>query len=91
MSAQKETIRFKIDTGAYVTVIPESELSKLNITKRELKQTRKRLIGPTSKRLKCVGYTYTTFNWGDKKSREIIYVCRNLAKALLGKPAINSL
>ncbi len=36
-----------------------------------------------------IGYTYTEFQGGDKKSREMIYICRNLTRALLGKPVIN--
>ena len=83
------TINFKIDTGADVTVVPQEELTKLNIHLNELKQTRKKLIGPRNNKLKCIGYTYSTFQWGDKHSTELIYICQNLTKALLVKPAIN--
>ena len=92
MPAPNGTINFKIDTGADVTVIPQEELTKLNIHLNELKQTHKKLTGPGNNKLKCIGYTYTTFQWEYKRSTELIYnICQNLTKALLGKPAINRL
>ena len=91
MPSPNGTISFKIDTEADFTVGPEEELAKLNIHLNELRQTRKKLIGPGKNKLRCIGYTYTTFQWGDKRSTELIYICQNLTKALLGKPAINSL
>ena len=91
MPASNGTINFKIDTGADVTVVPQEELTKLNIHLNELKQTRKKVTGPGHNKLKGIGYTYTTFRWGDKRSTELIYICQNLTKALLGKPAINRL
>ena len=91
MRAQNGTINFKIDTGADVTDVPQEELTKLNIHLNELKQTPKKLTGPGNNKLKCIGYTYTSFQWGDKHSTELIYICQNLTKALLVKPAINRL
>ena len=91
MPASNNTINFKIDTGADITVVPQEKLTKLNIYLNALKQTRKKLIGPGNNELKCIGYTYITFQWGDKRSTELIYICQNLTKALLGKPAINRL
>ena len=49
------------------------------------------MTGPGNNKLKCIGYTYIIFQWGDKRSTELIYICQNLTKALLGKPAINRL
>ena len=88
MPAPNGTMNFKIGItgGADVTVVPQEELKKLNIHLNELKQTRKKLNGPGINKLKCIGYTYITFQWG-----ELIYICQNLTKALLGKPAINRL
>ena len=91
MRAQNGTINFKIDTGADVTDVPQEELTKLNIHLNELKQTPKKLTGPGNNKLKCIGYTYTSFQWGDKHSTELIYICQNLTKALLVKPATNRL
>ena len=50
-----------------------------------------KLTLPGNNKLKCIGYFYTTFQWEYKCSTELIYICQNLAKALLGKPAINQL
>ena len=49
------------------------------------------MTGPGNNKLKCTGYTYIIFQWGDKRSTELIYICQNLTKALLGKLAINLL
>lgn len=85
------SINFKIDTGADVTVISSDDLQKLNLNKNSLKTTRKKLKGPANQPLKCLGYTYLDFRWGEEESKEIVYVCDNLTRALLGKPAINRL
>ena len=45
MPASNGHIRFKIDTGADVTVISQDELAKLNINKSDLAPTRKKLTG----------------------------------------------
>ena len=51
MPASNGTINFKIDTGADVTVVPQEELTKLNIHLNELKQTRKKVTGPGHNKL----------------------------------------
>ena len=91
MPAPNGYIHFKIDTGADVTVISQDELAKLNINKSDLAPTRKKLSGPAKQKLQCLGYIYLNFQWGEKQSREIVYVCKNLTRALLGKPAIRHL
>ena len=58
-----EHIKFKIDTGADVTIIHESELYKLNIKREDVKRTSKKLIGPSGEKLKCLGYIVTKFKW----------------------------
>ena len=70
---------------------PLGRTNKTEHSFNKLKQTCKKLTGPGNNNLKCIGYTYTTFQWGDKHSTELIYICQNLTKALLGKPAINQL
>ena len=86
-----EEIQFKIDTGADVTVVPEEDLHKLGLTRRDIRKTRKRLFGPGKQRLRGLGYVKTKFTWGSLTSEEIVYVCVGLKRALLGKPAIRSL
>ena len=84
-------IHFKIDTGADVTVIPEEELPKLGLELKDVRETRKKLFGPGKQRLKCRGYVKTLFTWGDITDQQIVYVCRGIKRALLGKPAIRRL
>jgi hypothetical protein len=91
MPAAKGNILFKIDTCADVTVISQADLEKTTVTIADLKPTRKKLTGPTQQELKCLGYAYLTFQWGDKSSQEIVYVCKRLRKSLLGRPAIRRL
>ena len=55
------------------------------------KQTRKDLIGPSGEKLNCLGFLNTTLSWNGKKIQQIIYVCKNLQKALLRKPAIREM
>ena len=86
MPARNGEIRFKIDTGADVTVIPEEDLCKLGLNKADIHQTRKRLFGPGKQRLKCLGYVKTRFTWGECSANQIVYVCRGIKRALLGKP-----
>ena len=91
MPGRDGEIHFKIDTGADVTVIPDDELPILGLTTKDIRKTKKRLFGPGKKRLKCLGYVKAKFTWGDKTSEEIVYVCKGIKRALLGKPAIRSL
>ena len=88
MPCKNGEIRFKIDTGADVSVIPEEDMSKLGLTKKDIRRTRKKLYGPGRKRLQCLGYVITQFTWGDQTGQQLIYVCRGIKRALLGKPAI---
>ena len=72
-------------------MISTDDLDKLGHSLQDINKTKKKLIGPTNQQLHCLGYIKTTFTWGDKQCDQICYVCKNLKKALLGKPAINSL
>ena len=55
MPGKNGEIQFKIDTGADVSVIPEEDMSKLGLTKKDIRRTRKKLYGPGRKRLQCLG------------------------------------
>ena len=91
MPALHGTIDMKIDTGADVTVMPDEEMPKLGLSHKDLRKTRKKLFGPGKKRLQCLGYVKTVFTWGDIKSTQLVYVCKGIKRALLGKPAIREL
>ena len=87
MPAKEGEIQFKIDTGADDS-IPDDDLSKLGLKHKHIKKTRKKLFGPGKQKLKCIGYVKTNFTWGDETDEQLIYVCKGIKRALLGKPAI---
>ena len=86
-----EEVHFKIDTGADVTMLPEEELPKLGLTRRDIRRTRKKLFGPGNQKLRCLGYVKTQFTWGKIVDEQIVYICSGIKRALLGKPAIRRL
>ena len=109
MPAKNGKIRFKIDTGADVTVIGEQHLSCLGLSVKDVmvigeqhlsclgfsvkdvRKTKKSLIGPSAQKLKCLGYAVVTFTLGNKESKQICYICKDMKTALLGRPALTSL
>jgi len=84
-------INFRIDTGADVSAISVEELEKFGLAHKDIKPTNKKLIGPGSERLKCIGYIQAKSTWGQYSLEELLYVCKDLKRALLGKPAIRNL
>ena len=56
LSAKFGRIKFKVDTGAEVTVIGENHLKKFGYERNQLIRTTKTLIGPDHKKLECLGY-----------------------------------
>jgi hypothetical protein len=78
-------VKFKLDTGADVTVVPE------NCAPKPLQTTKKKLFGPNQSQLKVVGTFKATLKFGDVTSTQELYVVRGLREPLLGKPAIQAL
>ena len=70
-------VRFKIDTGADVTVIPEVDYLRSGLPQHS--STSKTLFGPGQEKLPVKGVV------------KDIYVIGNLKKPLLGRPAIDAL
>jgi len=66
-------IEFKLDTGADVSVIPETEFKKLNI---ELKNTSKILTGPSQQNLNVRGSFSARLDSGKEKTEQEVYVVR---------------
>ena len=90
LSLGKIKVRFKIDTGAYVTVIPKSVYLRTGIT--NLKATSKVLFGPGQEKLLVKGLFKA--KWMTESSKETlqdIYILENLEEAFLGRPAIDTL
>ena len=81
-------VLFKVDTGADVSVIPESYVKKLNVT---VKHTNKVLTGPCKNQLSVCGSFGAQLNTGNKSADQVIYVVQGLRFPLLGRPAIEAL
>ena len=82
-------VEFKVDTGADVTVIPESVYRAERDG--ELQPASLPLNGPTGEALKVLGQFSGHLTRRGNDSRQDIYVVRNLCRPLLGKPAIEAL
>ena len=86
----KEQIKFKLDSGADVTVSPESTYHKLQV-KPELQSTNKILLGPCNYKMECIGKYSTKLSIDERSTEEEIYVIRELERPLLGRHAAESL
>jgi len=82
-------LEFKINTGADVTVIPKSVFD--SVPGAQLRPAKKTLSGPSHKILPVKGQFVATLKYGDREVEEDVFVVRRLQKALLGRPAIESL
>ena len=89
VSLNKKPVKFQIDSGAEVTVVPDSMLRKL--TGVNLKPTQRTLKGPTQGILPVRGQFRGTLVFGDREVQQDIYVVTKLLKPLLGQPAIEAL
>ena len=81
-------LEFKIDTGAEVTVIPESVATPYQSL---LQTTSQRLQGPRKTQLEVCGQFTGTLKKDTQVVEEEIYVVKNLHMPLLVLPAITSL
>ena len=82
-------VRFKIDTGADVSVIPHTLYSRRN--NGQLQKVKTSLVGPSQELLKVKGSFNTTIQNGEIKSKETIYVVEGLRLPLVGRSAIMKL
>ena len=80
---------FKTDTGADVTVVPEHVYNKSRDGPLSFSDII--LRGPSKRSLQILGKFLATLKKDRSKKQEKIYVARELQKALLGRPAIESL
>ena len=86
---QKVLVEFKIDTGAYVTVVPERVFAKLKGI--VLHPTSKTLYGPGNRALSVLGKFNAELKLDTKEVQEEVFVVTGLKNSLLGQPAIQSL
>ena len=80
---------FKIDTGADVTVIPESIFKQLKCT--VLQPCMRSLSGPCQNNLTVCGQFQGSLKHGPHEIQQDIFVIQHLHKPLLGLPAIQAL
>ena len=92
LQVRHTNVRFKIDTGANVTVIPEQVYRQIcRGTAYNLTPGKKALFGPGRVPLSVVGVAREVLKSGDKRTTEDIYVVKHLNTALLSRPASVSL
>ena len=90
LSLGKANTRFKIDTGADVTVIPESLYLQTGMGK--LQKSSLELFGPGQSKLSVKGVIKGNLKTGSgKTTTQEIYIVENLKEPLLGRPAIDAL
>ena len=82
-------LKFKIDTGADVSVVPESTFKRLKDV--EMQPASKRLTGPDKQALRVCGQFSATCTYEDRQIQEEFFVVRDLQRALMGRPAIEGL
>ena len=82
-------VQFQIDSGAEVTVIPDSVFEQLSGV--SLRPTRRTLKGPTQSALSVKGKFMGLLVCGDRAVFQEVYVVNKLLKPLLGQPAIEAL
>lgn len=82
-------VRFKIDTGADVTVMPEQVYEKLvqSGSEHKLISPCKPLFGPGRVPLEVKGAVREVLCYGDRTVTEDVYIVKNLHTSLLSRPA----
>ncbi|XP_029192721.2 uncharacterized protein LOC114959009 [Acropora millepora] len=86
---RNHNVKFKIDTGADVTVIPEDIFRRFKLGR--LQSTSKKLCGADQKGLCVMGEIREKLTLGETCVTEDIYVIKGLKEPLLGRPAIEKL
>ena len=90
LSLDNSLVSFKIDTGADVTIIPESIYHSLHPSPTLIKSS-KTLLGLADTALPTHGYFMGKITQGKKATDQEIFAVTGAWQALLGRPAIESL
>ena len=80
------TVKFKLDTGADVTVIGDSIYTRF-FSKNKLEKAHKKLFGPCKSRLPCLGILQAKLRLNGRSCDEDVYVVEHLETPLLGRSA----
>ena len=86
----EHAVKFKVDFGADVTVIPTNMYHSL-VPKPSLSKCDKMLMGPFKQKLYCLGKFTDNLCVDEKVDRELIYVVKEPERPLLGKDAAEKL
>ena len=84
VTTPKGSVNFKLDSGADVTVIGKEHLEQFGLQLTDLKPARKKLRGADEKLIKCYGYFQTRLSTDEESVQTLIYVGKDVKKALLG-------
>lgn len=82
-------LRFKVDTGASVTAIPETEFKQDRYGRHSAPC--RPLLGPANQPLDVKGLVHAVIQRGDRKIEEEVFIVKDLTIPLLGLPAIRRL
>ncbi|KAK7114087.1 hypothetical protein V1264_000209 [Littorina saxatilis] len=83
-----QRVKFRVDTGADVSVVPERYFRKDSTA---VSKTSKKLFGPGQTKINVVGQFTATLSTKKTNTVQDMYVIENLKEPLLGRPAIEAL
>ena len=87
---EDKSVRFKVDTGAEVTVLSDSTWKSLKCST-PLKKAQISLCGPDQTTLRVIGEAKLGLSYKGKSSNQNVFVIKDLKNNLLGLPAIRAL
>lgn len=89
LTMNQRAVKFKIDTGADVTVISERKYQKEQDG--PLQKSNAPLVGPGQTQLRVLGYFEAKIQWKKEMTKEKVYVVKILRIPLAGRPVIQKL
>ena len=87
LTLNKRPLKFKINTGADVTALPEMVYDKV----RDGPLQKPNRVGPSKQILKVKGFIVAKLAVDHRETEEKIYIVNGLQQPLVGRPAIQSL
>lgn len=84
-----QSVQFKIDTRADITVIGEADYNQ--VRDGPLQSSKTTLSGPSQMPLEVLGKFQALLRHDDRETKEDVFVIKGLRQPLVGRPAITSL